>query len=62
MRRLLRPICLLIHHDWAPPVTVRESKAFAIFHTHCNRCLHDITGDWDWMEVNHAWNHERPMP
>jgi hypothetical protein len=59
MRRLLRPICRLVGHDWNNPVAIRENKAFTLFRSQCNRCHHVITGDWDWMEDNHAWKHYR---
>ena len=59
MRRLLRPLCYFIGHDWAQPITIRESKAIAIFRTRCHRCHATILGDWDWMEDNGAWDHFR---
>lgn len=59
MRRLLRPVCLLVGHGWPPPAAIRENKAFTIFMTRCSRCHLRIVGDWDWMEVNHAWEHYR---
>lgn len=63
VRRVMRPFCLVVGHDWAHPVPVRlystNDVTSGIFRTVCGRCDKAIVGDWDWMETNQAWKHWR---
>lgn len=55
MRRMLRLICLIVGHDWAPPLAVGSRD----YRTICHRCTKVIRGDWAFIEDHNAWEHYR---